>query len=1095
MEPISAILSPILEIALKVYKLCQQVKSNKKRCARLSKRVSLLVELLEAAREQDLCDETRLVRRALTELGEVLHTARELAQAHVEACWIERMWNAEEMGQQFDPLNVRLSQAADTLALALQVEHRDRLEEVYNELRRQKEDEEDRRADLEEWQTIMQTLATSTKEGVDAVRETVDSTQRDINDVQDKLEQTQKDIHDIKGMLETELSELIDQYKESVRSAYGVFEEYNSLPGENLQLEERYTELLIVQRHRQQREREEEIRSRGQDFQRVYSARKTQAYRSTSVGQLLGAQGHAAAPKAVILQGNSGSGKTFTTRKIMLDWASGKLYDGVFDFVFRLKCKELNCYSGEKSMVEILSTSEKLTPAVSQVLRTAPERVLVIADGFDELKFSLDAASASLPTDVLSPAPVEATLSALFSGKVLSDSALMVTTRSTASDGLRKLLKHPHHFNEILGFSDDAVRTYFRRYFKDDERLARRAFECVRANETLYTACFIPVICWIICTVLRERLEDGQDVTSGLETTTAIFVHFVTTLLEHHCRDLHRSPEVLLSSIGRLAKNGIERQQVLFDERSVSEAVSDPGSVPFLCKFLKKKIGRLQTMFTFMHLSFQEFFAALHYLLLDEAEAESKMDELLLSVEGQGDGARQSHLRPVVQFIFGLLNRDVGDTLSDAFSIGSSAADVLRGRLERWIPHMVELEKSNVTPEGNLQLFLLHCLYEHHKDEYTAATMDFWGRLDLSSLPLNNTDCWVLLYCLRCCPIVGRLKLRHSNITPSKLRMLQPGLIRCENLNLEVEALTDSDVADLAGALGEGKTLTLWTTDSQLSESGVEKVLCALAKQTRVNAYLSLGVLTAGTLKHLVHYVQNAKGRATVRVVRNQVEEEDYLSWYLTVKTTLNSNRFSLTLVASSHCGFVQSVSVGPISELSLSLDRASDLSSFQWTDVLQRSHTLWLTEKEADLPAHVAGLMSCLALVPGLKGVQLEVHPRRVHPCWATGVLALMHACPTLDNIKLSGGQFAYGLLTEESLDLLHDSEKRGDCKLVIKGAKCTKTTDQCTENSPQVSCNQRVTILIQGHSYTESPRASKGAFSNDPRSLVLRKLARTMS
>ncbi|XP_048117300.1 uncharacterized protein LOC125306150 [Alosa alosa] len=278
----------------------------------------------------------------------------------------------------------------------------------------------------------------------------------------------------------------------------------------------------------------------------------------------------------------------------------------------------------------------------------------------------------------------------------------------------------------------------------------------------------------------------------------------------------------------------------------------------------------------------------------------------------------------------------------------------------------------------------------------------------------------------------------------------------CCPCSLEVEALTDEDVANLAGALGAGKTLSLRTIDSLLSESGVEKVLCALAKQTSVDAYFSLSALTAGTLKHLVHYVQNAKGRASVRWASNQVEEEDYLSWYLTVKTTKGRNCFSLTLVASSRCGFVQSGSAGPISALSLSLFRAADLSSFQWTDVLQRSHTLWLTEKEGGLPAHVDGQMSALALVPGLKGVQLEVHPRIVHPCWATGVLSLMQACSTLDNIQLSGGQFGNGLLTEEGLKLLHDSEKRGDYKLIIKGAKCTKITDKCTENRSNLSYNQ---------------------------------------
>ncbi len=72
---------------------------------------------------------------------------------------------------------------------------------------------------------------------------------------------------------------------------------------------------------------------------------------------------------------------------------------------------------------------------------------------------------------------------------------------------------------------------YFQKFFQNEE-LFRRAYVCVRANKTLITACSIPVICWIICTVMRERFSDGADVTSGLETTSSVYVDFVSTLLE-----------------------------------------------------------------------------------------------------------------------------------------------------------------------------------------------------------------------------------------------------------------------------------------------------------------------------------------------------------------------------------------------------------------------------------------------------------------------------------------------------------------------------------------------------------------------------------
>lgn len=66
-------------------------------------------------------------------------------------------------------------------------------------------------------------------------------------------------------------------------------------------------------------------------------------------------------PKAVILQGNSGSGKSFIAQKIILDWAKGDLFAGIFDVVFHLKCSELNGISEKLSLMELLNCSEEMT--------------------------------------------------------------------------------------------------------------------------------------------------------------------------------------------------------------------------------------------------------------------------------------------------------------------------------------------------------------------------------------------------------------------------------------------------------------------------------------------------------------------------------------------------------------------------------------------------------------------------------------------------------------------------------------------------------------------------------------------------------------
>lgn len=99
------------------------------------------------------------------------------------------------------------------------------------------------------------------------------------------------------------------KYKEFIRGEYATVQEYNSLPGEHVKLDDRYTEPLIIQKHRLQREREEEIRSRGQNFYLLMDQRDSETYKSTKVERLFDPDEHGDIQRTVILQGHSGTGK------------------------------------------------------------------------------------------------------------------------------------------------------------------------------------------------------------------------------------------------------------------------------------------------------------------------------------------------------------------------------------------------------------------------------------------------------------------------------------------------------------------------------------------------------------------------------------------------------------------------------------------------------------------------------------------------------------------------------------------------------------------------------------------------------------------
>ncbi|XP_067218836.1 NACHT, LRR and PYD domains-containing protein 1 homolog [Chanodichthys erythropterus] len=605
---------------------------------------------------------------------------------------------------------------------------------------------------------------------------------------------------------------VIVKYKTWICSEYQCVTEYNSRPGEHVRMSERYTQPLILKKHRDQKEREEEICSSGESFQQVLSSRSSED--SVHLNSLFDPDGHAISPRAVILQGNSGNGKSFTVQKIMMDWASGDLYKERFDIVFHLKCKEINRIPGKNSLAKILSYSYSLTPdQISQMLTHSPEKVLFIIDGFDELRLTEDIYHTSPNTDLLQKASPVAILCDLLRGRILPESFLLVTSRSTATDKLSNLLKGPQSFSEIIGFSERGVEEYFQKFFQNEE-LFRKAYTLVKANETLIAACSIPVVCWIICTTIKERFQIGTDVASGLETTTSIYVDFVFTLLKYHCQG--QSVPTLLRSLGQLAERGILEQQVLFDEKSVNETVSEPSGSPFLCKFLFKRRIHQETMFSFMHLSFQEFFTALYYVLLDEEESQRKLTELLSCNES----TYCPRLEAVVQFAFGLLNKDVRCTLKKH---GLFVCPKTQTHLKEWI-----LKRLHRYMYSSIVLFYLHCLYELHEDDFVKEAVEAWKKIDAYGAFLRRTDCWALLYCSQCCQSIEELSLNDCRLSSEKLSMVLPALLKFKEVCLTPEDPSDSDLAELINVLMRGQTLSSQHVDVLVFETKNKFDICSV---------------------------------------------------------------------------------------------------------------------------------------------------------------------------------------------------------------------------------------------------------------------------
>ncbi|KAL2093050.1 hypothetical protein ACEWY4_010362 [Coilia grayii] len=178
------LLDPILDIAEKLYSLCEEVKANKKRSKRLANRVSALTEMVKAVKVCGLGGQPELVERGLRELKLTLESAQEVMEKYASISYLKRIVRAYDLGDEFAILNERLNDAAQLLSLALAADQREKLDGVFQEARRRREDDEDTENDL---QKLLQ-LAEEMKESVDAVHDAMDDMSRDVKNIKTMLE-------------------------------------------------------------------------------------------------------------------------------------------------------------------------------------------------------------------------------------------------------------------------------------------------------------------------------------------------------------------------------------------------------------------------------------------------------------------------------------------------------------------------------------------------------------------------------------------------------------------------------------------------------------------------------------------------------------------------------------------------------------------------------------------------------------------------------------------------------------------------------------------------------------------------------------------
>uniref|UniRef100_A0AAQ4RHM6 NACHT domain-containing protein n=1 Tax=Gasterosteus aculeatus aculeatus TaxID=481459 RepID=A0AAQ4RHM6_GASAC len=383
-------------------------------------------------------------------------------------------------------------------------------------------------------------------------------------------------------------------------------------------LNEIYTELYITEGGTAEVNEEHEVRQ-------IETASRRPARPETTIRRedLLKASAGGEEPiRTVMTKGVAGIGKTVLTEKFTLDWAEDKDHQDI-QFTFPFTFRELNVLREKKfSLVGLVHHFFSETRAAG-ICRFEKFKIVFIFDGLDECRFPLDFHNNEILNNVTESASVDVLLTNLIRGKLLPSARLWITTRPAAANQIPP--ECVGMVTEVRGFTDPQKEKYFRKRFTDEEQ-ANRINSHIKTSRSLHIMCHIPVFCWITATVLEEELKtrEGGELP---KTLTEMYIHFLVVQSKVKKvkydggpeTDPHWSPESrkMIESLGKLAFDQLQKGNLIFYESDLTECGIDIRAASVysgvFTQIFREERGLYQDkVFCFVHLSVQEFLAALH---------------------------------------------------------------------------------------------------------------------------------------------------------------------------------------------------------------------------------------------------------------------------------------------------------------------------------------------------------------------------------------------------------------------------------------------------------------------------------------------------
>ncbi|XP_078057497.1 NACHT, LRR and PYD domains-containing protein 3-like [Mustelus asterias] len=290
-----------------------------------------------------------------------------------------------------------------------------------------------------------------------------------------------------------------------------------------------------------------------------------------------------------------------------------------------------------------------------------------------------------------------------------------------------------------------------------------------------------------------------------------------------------------------MAYTGISMKKIVFRDADLIEYNLQPSQFlsGFLMELLERDVSAQSVVYTFPHLTIQEFVAALTQFLTPDP---GEIGKLLREAHSEEDGRFETFLR----FVAGLSSPQSARPLQEFLGLFLHQTTC---RVIDWVKEKVEGQIGDTKTETGKRKLLntFHYLFESQNKALARNTVGSVETLSFSRLRLTPIDCAVLSHVIGLCDTIKHLDLWQCYIQCEGLRRLGSVLHKCQELSLCSSEVGDSGVKLLSVALRnpECKIQKLDLCDNTLTNSCAEDLASALSTN-RSLIDLNLGVNKLG---------------------------------------------------------------------------------------------------------------------------------------------------------------------------------------------------------------------------------------------------------